>query len=414
LAGDRGGGITCYYDSDATIQNCTISENLSNSRGGGISCYYNSDATIQKCTVSGNLAASFGSGIDIENCSPSIVNTIVEGNTGGEGGIYFEDCPSVSVSYGDCYDNQNGNYAGAVPIGLGELATLNANGDSCDVFYNICLDPLFVYPDQNDYRLQWGSPCIDAGDPDPVYNDPDGTVADMGAFYYDQSIPVRVLLTPHDMPIEIPPEGGSFDYTIWLTSIAPSQFVSLWCDVTLPDGSVSRPVLGPVEATLDSGQTLSRERTQNVPAGAPAGSYSYNACAVAGSDTSMDSFGFVKLGSGGMDWLSGWLNTGEAFDGEETAGGQAPALPKAFALHAPYPNPFNPLTTLSFQLSEAGYTMLTVYNLAGQQVETLVDGWRCAGYHEVSFDGSQLSSGVYLYRIEAGDFTAANKMVLLK
>ncbi len=62
---------------------------------------------------------------------------------------------------------------------------MNANGDSCDVYNNIQMNPCFVDTANGDYHLTVNSPCIDAGDPDSPL-DPDGTIADMGAFYYDQ------------------------------------------------------------------------------------------------------------------------------------------------------------------------------------------------------------------------------------
>ena len=70
--------------------------------------------------------------------------------------------------------------------GLGIPAITNSNGDSCDIYYNIMnKDPLFVDPENGDFHLLQGSPCIDAGDPVSAY-DPDNTIADIGAFYFDQ------------------------------------------------------------------------------------------------------------------------------------------------------------------------------------------------------------------------------------
>ncbi len=78
------------------------------------------------------------------------------------------------------------------------------------------------------------------------------------------------------------------------------------------------------------------------------------------------------------------------------------------------PNPFNPVTAISYQLSAFSFVNLSVYDVQGRQVAKLVNGWRDAGYHEVTFDASDLASGIYLYRIEAGEFTVARKMVLMK
>ncbi|TKJ41031.1 hypothetical protein CEE37_05030 [candidate division LCP-89 bacterium B3_LCP] len=78
------------------------------------------------------------------------------------------------------------------------------------------------------------------------------------------------------------------------------------------------------------------------------------------------------------------------------------------------PNPFNPRTTLSFELPSTGLVNLSIYDISGKMVTTLVNGWRGAGINEVTFDGRDLSSGVYVYLLEAGDFKISGKMVLMK
>jgi hypothetical protein len=89
-------------------------------------------------------------------------------------------------------------------------------------------------------------------------------------------------------------------------------------------------------------------------------------------------------------------------------------LPKTIALHQNYPNPFNTSTRISFDLPKAGLVILKVYNVLGREVATLIEGFRNAGYHSVLFDGSNLSSGIYFYRLEIGDMHEVKKMVMLK
>ena len=85
-----------------------------------------------------------------------------------------------------------------------------------------------------------------------------------------------------------------------------------------------------------------------------------------------------------------------------------------YAMYQNYPNPFNPETSITFDIVENGPARLAVYNSLGQTVAVLVDGVQSAGRHTVTFDGSALSSGLYFYRLDAGDFTTIRKMVLMK
>ena len=94
-------------------------------------------------------------------------------------------------------------------------------------------------------------------------------------------------------------------------------------------------------------------------------------------------------------------------------------IPKQFALHNNYPNPFNPTTQIAVDLPEAAATEITVWNIIGQKVATLYSGDLNAGHHIVNFDGQddngqQLTSGMYLYRVTAGKYNAIKKMTLLK
>jgi hypothetical protein len=88
--------------------------------------------------------------------------------------------------------------------------------------------------------------------------------------------------------------------------------------------------------------------------------------------------------------------------------------PDAFALHANYPNPFNPATTIGYDLPEAARVRLSVYDLFGREIVRLVDAMRPAGRHDVVFRGDHLASGTYLYRITAGAWTATRQLVLVK
>jgi hypothetical protein len=89
-------------------------------------------------------------------------------------------------------------------------------------------------------------------------------------------------------------------------------------------------------------------------------------------------------------------------------------IPKEFALQQNYPNPFNPSTTIRYGLPNRSQVTLAVFNTLGQQVAQLVNGEQEAGYHEVTFDGSRLASGVYLYRMQAGSYVETRKLLLVR
>jgi hypothetical protein len=89
-------------------------------------------------------------------------------------------------------------------------------------------------------------------------------------------------------------------------------------------------------------------------------------------------------------------------------------IPSEFSLSQNYPNPFNPATSIRYGLPSRSHVILTIFNSLGQQVATLVQGDREAGYHEVRFDASELASGVYLYRMSAGDFVQTKRFLLVK
>ena len=91
--------------------------------------------------------------------------------------------------------------------------------------------------------------------------------------------------------------------------------------------------------------------------------------------------------------------------------GLLPVTPECFQN---YPNPFNPTTAIRYALSHQSHVTLTVFNNLGQLVATLVDESQDAGYHELRFDGSGLASGVYFYRLTAGEYVSTRRLVLLR
>ncbi|OYV84749.1 MAG: hypothetical protein B7Z63_06465 [Ignavibacteriae bacterium 37-53-5] len=89
-------------------------------------------------------------------------------------------------------------------------------------------------------------------------------------------------------------------------------------------------------------------------------------------------------------------------------------MPKAFSLSQNYPNPFNPSAIISYQLPTNSFVTLKLYDVLGKEVETLVNERQSAGSYSVRFNGVNLPSGVYFYRLEAGSYHDTKKFLLLK
>ena len=118
-------------------------------------------------------------------------------------------------------------------------------------------------------------------------------------------------------------------------------------------------------------------------------------------------------------WDDMLVGTGTGLYGQKldatAIGDHSENAPLRFELMQNYPNPFNPVTTISYRLSAASDVELTVYNVLGQKVMTLVNEKKQAGAYTVTFDGAQLTSGIYFYRLKtAGGFTAVKRMLLVK
>jgi hypothetical protein len=115
----------------------------------------------------------------------------------------------------------------------------------------------------------------------------------------------------------------------------------------------------------------------------------------------------------GIDSGRVFLYDNFSFDGTTSVADQT-KMPDSYTLLQNYPNPFNPSTTIKFSVPQNGHVNLTVFNLLGQEVETLVNEEREQGNHEVKFNASNLPSGIYLYRLQTANTVETKKMILMK
>ncbi|MBU1636533.1 right-handed parallel beta-helix repeat-containing protein, partial [bacterium] len=251
-----GGGIYSRHStSGGLIEYCTISENTASGGGGGLYADGPQSISMRKCSIIGNQSSCYVGGclladsdIHMDCCkitgcqswiegpnsiyigggAPTLQNcTIVGSNTRFYGevkleftsalltntiirnqgiGVYFDDSPHTTIEHCDIFSINGQSLAfedddpAHGPVILGNIFVTNANGDSCDTYYNIFEDPLFIDAENDNYHLQEGSPCIDAGDPNLPY-DPDGTIADIGAYYFPQTQAINDPLS--SLPTEL-------------------------------------------------------------------------------------------------------------------------------------------------------------------------------------------------------------------
>ncbi len=161
--------------------------------------YYGIQSYGLPCEVMNNTIFSNEIGILCGTNSPLfIINNILYDNSIG---VNFSSAPS-QLSNNSFWQNNTHAAGDNLPPSFGEIVTTNNNGDPCDPYFSLFMNPMFVDPSNDDFNLTENSPCIDAGDPDPEYYDPDGTIADIGAFYYDQTILAPVIIDFTGVPTE--------------------------------------------------------------------------------------------------------------------------------------------------------------------------------------------------------------------
>ena len=227
---------------------------------------------------------------------------------------------------------------------------------------------------------------------------------------------VSMALRPENLPIVIPANGGSFNFNFSVTNnyVFPVS-CDIWTIITLPNWTGYGPLIEFQNISIPSNWSGNRDYRQYIPVNAPPGTYYYSAFVGEYPDFVWNEvfFEFEKSTfEDGSGTVSDWeISGGSIFGIQEPI---SPQIPREFALHPPRPNPFNPTTTVSYQLSADGIVNLTICDINGREVAKLADGYEVKGLHEVTFDGSDLSSGVYFAILEAIGEKQVQKLVLMK
>jgi hypothetical protein len=222
---------------------------------------------------------------------------------------------------------------------------------------------------------------------------------------------VTIEILPDDPPVTVP-QGGSFGFTGTLTNNTEDpQVADAWTMAIGPEKEVYGPFKEFSDLELEPYETRTAHFYQRVPNLAPLGFYNYIAYCGDYPSTVIDSSFFeleVIAGPSTGAGEAGWVLTGSFSEGDLVD------FSSGFELSRNYPNPFNARTVIEYQLPEASEVRLEVYNISGQKVATLANGNQEAGYKFVTWDACEVSSGVYLYKLTAGDFSETKRMTLLR
>ncbi|MBD3233288.1 MAG: PQQ-binding-like beta-propeller repeat protein [candidate division Zixibacteria bacterium] len=234
-----------------------------------------------------------------------------------------------------------------------------------------------------------------------------GNGTTLKVFQTEDVICADIDMIPDDYPINVPP-GGSFGLTGYLTNPHDGILITdVWVGVAyLGDFFQLRRF---PDIPINPGQTLSAHLNQTVPNYAPQGTYQY--VAYTGDyqeDFACDSamFDFTVSGDASSSGHGEWLLKGEWSFGEYSENNSDNVMN--------YPNPFNAITTIEFMMDNPTTAVVEIYNIKGQKIATPINRSLSAGAHQVSWDASAYSSGVYFYKVKTDGEVYTGRMTILK
>jgi len=416
-----GGGIAIYLSNDIIIDNIILNNNSSSGGGGGVMFLRTDNVLFENSTIANNISQeNSGGGIFIGSesglesivihatfnrlsifnnhamsggaifCWSTILNlynsTLAQNEatnsdwSGGGLASHYATEPNIINSL--FYDNipnsiHNGYPQTSVLVAYSLIQEeWSGEGNLVDI------DPLFMDPDNEDFRLQLTSPCIDAGTADLDGNGFDdldlfytGSAPDMGALEW-------VIAAPNL-------QAYAEDSTVIL-AWSPIEDDLLYYQLDRATNAMF------TENVVQTFVTTNTHTDDDI-------------------DTDIEYFYRV---SGYVGYWTDYSNTVsviiESLDLDDDS-----AMHLDYKIHQNYPNPFNPVTILRYDLPEDAIVSITIYDMMGRQVKTLVNGSQTAGYRTIQWNATNdrnelVSAGLYLYTIEAGDFRQTKKMVLLK
>ncbi|MFC1692363.1 T9SS type A sorting domain-containing protein [Candidatus Latescibacterota bacterium] len=217
-------------------------------------------------------------------------------------------------------------------------------------------------------------------------------------------------------------ENGNGDYVVWDNNWETTSEIPWVCNA-LSSKRSNHGMTHDINGFINTGQyhgAVSFE--EGTPDGTGVGQFSYAAeidyakggGIICDNGSAFDG-AYVPMTGEGVAARGRWYVARDSFKGVISSGvGVEEEVPAAFSVAQNSPNPFNPTTTVSMTLAEEGNVTVDVFNVAGQKVDSLVDGFKEAGSHSVVWDASDFSAGVYFCTVRSGDFSKTFKMTLLK
>ncbi len=385
------GGALMITGGSLTLTGGSLTGNSATTIQGGGMFVTGADVSVRNVLMTGNISPSIGSAImldsvgqiEIVNCA--FLENVSDVTSMGTIGVL----PGESLLFRNnvLANNQGGGIGGSATTSDLDFNLAWNNGVDYLGFTpganDIQAEPIFVNAPAGDYGLALHSPCLDRGDPEVSYCDPDGSRNDMGIC----GGPAAEFAAPAAVQGAVLTElsGGRLEITWTANGELDMADYVIYCGVADPfvpaAGLVAVTVPHPGESWIDE---------------APTGGY-YLVVAV-------DDTGHV----GGY---SAKLETTTDAGGGDT--------PRALAVTGITPNPFNPRTKIAFAVPQAGLVNVRIHDMRGRVVKTLVSGDMAAGRHERVWegrddDGAPVATGVYLVRVHDGDRVATAKVVLTK
>ena len=431
--------IQCV-DSSPTLSYLTLRDNYTNDDGGGAIYLVNSNSNLENLIIKDNRKGSHdygGAGIFAENSFISINNSLIANNFSSSpphnddtltGGIVAMNS-ILELDNNTFYGNSGEFYGGAIhfdtsssgiitnsifwenegPEGITGVATITYSivQGGWDGEGNIDANPLFCDPDSGDYTLAENSPCVGTGE----------NGANMGAFGVGCGIQVDWDFSLSEPVIEV----MGID-NVW----NPGDTISVEMDFCNNTDVAHNWYPG---VTIESDSSLTSLHIGHI--------WFY---AMFADECHAISWGTIANTSLISDTIVEFRAYPEALNCQNQpeycingdtltfevpivvqviSAEPEPFTPEEFSLRQNYPNPFNPVTTLRYDLPENGHVTITIYDMLGREVKTLINQTQDAGYRSIIWNATNdydkpVSAGIYLYQIQAGEYISTKKMVLLK